>query len=431
MSQESIQCDIAVVGGGPAGSSIATLLARKGYDVLLIEKDHHPRFHIGESLLPLTIPYLKQLGVLEEVEHIGIRKYAAEFHSMYHRKSTSFEFAEALDPDYPYAFEVRRSDFDALLFDQAKKSGAQTQEGCEATEVHFEGDRIATLCIMDEQGNPREVMARFFIDATGRDTLLSKKLGWKEKNPRHASAALYGHFENARRNEGIAEGNISIYWFDYGWFWFIPLKDGQTSIGAVCHPTYMKTRKTTVEQFFNATIQLCPDLAERLREARLVSPVTATGNYSYRSRKMYGDNYLLIGDAFTFIDPVFSSGVHLALNSAFSGAEAVDQSVKNPSKHQSIMRQLEREISGGLSVFSWFIYRITTPAIRDLFMAPRNVWGVKSAIISVLAGDLFRQTPIGTQIFIFKLIYWIKVLSAPRKALFAHRNRRKNMGLSA
>ena len=431
MSQESIQCDIAVVGGGPAGSAIAALLARKGHEVLLIEKDHHPRFHIGESLLPLTIPYLKQLGVLDEVEQIGIRKYAAEFHSMYHRKSMSFDFSEAMDPDYPYAFEVRRSDFDALLFNQAKKSGALTREGCEAKDIHFDGDRITALSIMDEQGNSREVTARFFVDATGRDTLLSKKRGWKEKNPRHASAAVYGHFENAKRNEGLAEGNISIYWFDYGWFWFIPLKDGQTSIGAVCHPSYMKTRNTSVEQFFLETIELCPDLEKRLREAQLVSPVTATGNYSYRSNRMYGDNYLLIGDAFTFIDPVFSSGVHLALNSAFSGAEAIDQSVKNPSNHNRIMRQLEREVSSGLSVFSWFIYRITTPAIRDLFMAPRNVWGVKSAIISVLAGDLFRRTPIGTQIFIFKLIYWIKVMSAPRMALFAHRNRRKNMELSA
>ena len=401
-------CDVLIMGGGPAGAAAGALLAEQGWHTVILEKDHHPRFHIGESLLPLSIPFLDQLGVREDVERIGLRKYAAEFHSVYHGRSTTFEFGDAMKRDYPYAYEVRRSEFDHVLLRNAAKKGAVVHEGWRVDGAEVHGNGLQTISAIDESGERDTWQARFYIDATGRDTFMADFLGVKERNPRHRSAALYAHFEGAQRETGRDEGNICIYWFDHGWFWLIPLKDGTMSVGAVCKPEYLKNREGSVEQFFQETIALCPGVAERLAQATLASEVTATGNYSYQSRRMTGENYLMVGDAYAFIDPVFSSGVHLALNSAFLAAEAANGILREPKSTVQHLRQFEREIHKGLGTFSWFIYRITDPAIRDLFMNPRNVLRVREAVTSVLAGDIFRNTPMKFSLSVFRVIYHIK-----------------------
>lgn len=400
-------CDVLVIGGGPAGAAIGTLLARRGWHTVVLEKDQHPRFHIGESLLPLSLPYFEQLGVREELDRIGLRKYAAEFHSMYHGKQVAFEFGDAIDKGYPYAYEVRRSEFDHMLLKNCRDQGAAVHEGCRVQGIEYADDAIAAMTSVDAEGGQQRWQARFYVDATGRDTLLASHLGVKEANPRHRSAALYGHFQGAERRTGREEGNISIYWFDHGWFWMIPLRDGTMSVGAVCRPEYLKSRAVPVEQFFRDTIALCPGVAARLENARLMEGVTATGNYSYQSRRMTGRNFIMVGDAYAFIDPVFSSGVHLALNSAFLGAEAVDGVLKNPASAKAQLAQFERAVRRGIKTFSWFIYRITTPAIRDLFMYPRNVFRMQEGVTSLLAGDIFRDTPLRFPLFAFRLIYRI------------------------
>lgn len=405
---ETLQtCDVLVIGGGPAGAAIGTLLARRGWHTVVLEKDQHPRFHIGESLLPLSLPYFEQLGVREELDRIGLRKYAAEFHSMYHGKQVAFEFGDAIDKGYPYAYEVRRSEFDHMLLKNCRDQGATVHEGCRVQGIEYADDAIAAVTSVDAEGGQQRWQARFYVDATGRDTLLASHLGVKEANPRHRSAALYGHFQGAERRTGREEGNISIYWFDYGWFWMIPLRDGTMSVGAVCRPEYLKRRTVPVEQFFRDTIALCPGVAARLENARLMEGVTATGNYSYQSRRMTGRNFIMVGDAYAFIDPVFSSGVHLALNSAFLGAETVDGILKNPASAKAQLAQFERAVQRGLQTFSWFIYRITTPAIRDLFMYPRNAFRMQEGVTSLLAGDIFRDTPLKLPLFAFRLIYRI------------------------
>lgn len=403
-------CDVLVIGGGPAGSAIGTLLARRGWHTVVLEKDRHPRFHIGESLLPLSLPYFEQLGVREELDRIGLRKYAAEFHSMYHGKNVAFQFGDALDKAYPFAYEVRRSEFDHILMKNCAAQGAEVHEACRVDAVEYGGQTIASVSSVDTEGRRQRWQARFYIDATGRDTLLADRLGVKEANPRHRSAALYGHFQGAERWPGRDEGNISIYWFDHGWFWMIPLRDGTMSVGAVCRPEYLKSRAVPVEQFFRDTIDLCPGVSARLADARLAGGVTATGNYSYQSRRMAGENFIMVGDAYAFIDPVFSSGVHLALNSAFLGADAVDAILKNPATAQARLAEFEREIKRGLRTFSWFIYRITTPAIRDLFMHPKNMFRMHEGVISLLAGDIFRNTPLTVPLFAFRTIYRINSL---------------------
>lgn len=401
-------CDVLIMGGGPAGAAAGALLAEQGWHTVILEKDHHPRFHIGESLLPLSLPFLDQLGVREAVERIGLRKYAVEFHSIYHGKTTTFEFGDALRRDYPYAYEVRRSEFDHVLLRNAANKGAVVHEGWRVDSAEVHGNGLQTISAMDESGEHATWQARFYIDATGRDTFMADFLGIKERNPKHRSAALYAHFAGAERATGRDEGNICIYWFDHGWFWLIPLKDGTMSVGAVCKPEYLKTREGSVEQFFHDTIALCPGVAARLAQATLASEVTATGNYSYQSRRMTGDNYLMAGDAYAFIDPVFSSGVHLALNSAFLAADAVNGLLKNPNTTARRLGQFERDIQKGLGTFSWFIYRITTPAIRDLFMHPQNMLRVREAVTSVLAGDIFRKTPMKFSLSVFRVIYYVK-----------------------
>jgi flavin-dependent dehydrogenase len=420
-------CDVLVIGGGPAGSTISALLAEKGWRVVVLEKDRHPRFHIGESLLPLSLPFFERLGVLEEVEKIGLRKYAAEFHSMYHGKGSSFYFAEALDNSHPYAFEVKRAEFDHLLIRNAAAKGADVREGWRVTGVDIHGDEAKAVTAQDENGAEHRFEAKFIVDASGRDTLLANRLETKARNTKHNSAAVYGHFEGAVRRAGQDEGNISIYWFDHGWFWMIPLKDDIMSVGAVCWPYYLKSRNVPVEQFFLSTIKLCPEVEARLADAKLVSPVTATGNYSYQSERMRGKNYLLIGDAFAFIDPVFSSGVHLAMNSAMLGADAVDAALRDPAGAEKPLAHFEKTVRRGLKTFSWFIYRITTPAIRDLIIHPKNPFGVKQGVISLLAGDLFSNTPIRSRLMIFKTIYYLKSLFDLKASYSAYKRRRLNV----
>src|SRR6185436_6604541 len=233
------------------------------------------------------------------------------------------EFVEAWDKSMPYAWQVRRSQLDEILFRDAAAKGARTFEGERVREIAFDGDG-ATVRVELGDGTRRTWRARFVVDASGRDTLLANQLRCKEKNKRHNSSALYGHFTGAERLPGKLEGNITIFWFEHGWFWFIPLVDGTTSIGAVCWPYYLKSRSKPLPEFFQDTIALCPALAERLAGAELVSEVHATGNYSYSSRISSGERYLLLGDAYAFIDPVFSSGVYLAMQSGFAGVDVVE-----------------------------------------------------------------------------------------------------------
>lgn len=420
-------CDVLVMGGGPAGATVAARLVRQGWKVVVLEKDIHPRFHIGESLLPLSLPYLEELGVLDEVERIGLRKYAVEFHSMYHQANNRFDFEDAIDPNFPYSYEVRRSEFDHILLKNAAANGAEVHEGWQVKTVDLDGDAIRAVTATAHDGQSQRWTARFYVDATGRDTLMADTLKVKQRNRRHTSAALYGHFSGAARQPGKHEGNICIHWFDHGWFWLIPLKDGALSVGAVCWPAYMKTRKVPVEQFFFDTIALCPAVAERLKGATLTSEVTATGNYSYQSSRMSGSNYVMLGDSFAFIDPVFSSGVHLALCGAFRGAEAIDTILRDPASTARVLKQLEKQIRGGLNTFSWFIYRVTSPAMRYLFLFPRNVLGVKPGIVSLLAGDLFRSTPLRKPILVFRAIYYITTLSLASASWRAFRQRQRNI----
>jgi flavin-dependent dehydrogenase len=299
-------------------------------------------------------------------------------------------------------------------------------EATRVTAVDF-GASDAVRVTADGPDGTRTWRARYVVDASGRDTFLAGRFGIKRKNPRHASAALYGHFRNARRNPGRDAGNISIYWFEHGWFWFIPLKDGTTSVGAVCWPYYLKARQGDVTRFFLDTIRMSPALAERLADAELTGPATATGNYSYLSERMAGERFILVGDAFAFVDPVFSSGVYLAMSGAFLGADVVGECLDAPERAAAAQARFDRTVRQGLARFSWMIYRMTSPAMRNLIMSPQNVMGIESAVISFLAGDVFSSGPVWRRLLAFRALYYLASLGSLPTAVRAWARRRRNI----
>ncbi len=423
---DETSCDVLVIGGGPAGATVAPLLAERGYRVVVLEKAHHPRFHIGESLLPANMPLFDRLGVGDHIRAIGMEKWGAEFVSPWHEHTQMFEFGDAWDKSQPMAYQVRRSEFDEILIRNAERKGATVFEGCKATAVDFLPNREGAVVTAErDDGEHLRWRARFVVDASGRDTFLASRMQIKQRNPKHNSAAVYGHFRDVQRKAGQVEGNISIFWFDHGWFWFIPLVDGVTSVGMVTWPYHMKSRgERSLSAFLNDNIQQCPALAARMVDAVLVSDVEATGNYAYSADRTHGDNYVLLGDAYAFIDPVFSSGVLLAMQNGLLAAEAIDHCLTNPAPAPPALRRFDKMMRLGPREFSWFIYRVTNPTMRDLFMGPRNILRVREALLSLLAGDIFGKTPIWPSLWMLKLIYYVSSLRHLRRSLKAWKARR-------
>jgi len=421
-------CDVLVIGGGPAGATLATLLARRGCDVHLLEKERHPRFHIGESLLPANGLLFGALGVREQVERMGMTKWGVEFVSPEHAHRSYLEFADALDKSAPHAWQVRRSELDELLFRTARQAGARTLEEHQAREVRFDGDG-ALVTVQRGDGSRASWRCRYLVDASGRDTLLANRLGSKRRHPDHNSSALYGHFRGAQRLEGRREGNISIFWFAHGWFWFIPLADGTTSVGAVVWPAYLKGRDRPLADFFRDTIALCPALAGRLRDAELVDgQVHATGNYSYLGTHCVGERYAMLGDAYAFVDPVFSSGVYLAMSSAFAAEPLVQATLqRGPAGAARERKAFDRFMRKGPREFGWFIYRVTNPTMRGFFMDPRNPLRMQEAVLTVLAGDIHGRTPFRLPLSLFKGLYYLVSAAHPVRTWNAWRARRRNI----
>lgn len=420
--------ELTVIGGGPAGSTVAALAARGGRQVVLLEKDRHPRFHIGESLLPRNLAIFERLGVLDRVRELGVFKPGADFTAPDSDGShQSFRFADALDPRPDHAFQVRRSEFDQMLFQHAARCGASTFEEVRVRDVHLprDGDPVLEL----SHGEHRHLLqTHFVVDASGRDTLLARKLGLRVPNRRHGTAAMFAHFRGVPRRPGKAEGNISIYWFDEGWIWMIPLRDGVMSVGAVCNPDYLRDRGPDLGGFFDATLQRNPHAWERMRAAEAVSEITVAGNYSYRARVIGGRRWLMVGDAYAFVDPVFSSGVYLGMQSALSSLPLIEATLSgaSPARLWWLRRRYRRRVDRGLLEFSWFIYRFPAPALRHMFLRPRDIAGVQQAVISLLAGDVFDNRPVRWRLALFRSLYLLFSLRYLGQSVRALRQRRRN-----
>ncbi len=417
-------CDVAVIGGGPGGSTAAALLARRGYKVIALEKARHPRFHIGESLLPMNLPVFERLGVLEKVRAIGVFKPGADFEADNERGYNTYSFARAIGQSPPHAWQVWRQDFDKMLYEHARECGADAREGHEVVRVDQAGPRETRLHVHTDEGRDYVIQARYVVDASGRDALLSSKKKLRRKNGQHQSAAIFGHFRGAESRAGEDAGNISIYSFEHGWMWMIPLPDGVMSVGAVCRPDYFKQRKGRTVEFLRDTLKLSPALWQRVQHAELIDEeVRVTGNYSYDSRCMGGPGWILVGDAFAFLDPVFSSGVYLAMSGAEQAIEVVDQALREPRREMALMRKLEKRQRAAMARFSFFIYRFNGPVMQQMFRQPSNQWQLEQGVISMLAGDLFDTAIVLRKLRLFKLVYAICVLRDWRRSRAEHKYR--------
>ena len=317
--------DVIVIGGGPAGSTAAGFLAQAGMRVLLLEKERFPRYHIGESLLSATMPILESLGVMPAIEQAGfVRKPGGTFVWGSHAEPWSFFFRE--DPGgRPHAFHVLRSEFDHLLLRHAARLGADVREGHQVRQVVCaEPGQAVRVSVTDESGVPFDATAAWVVDATGQNALLGRRDHLREFNPFFKNLAVFGYFADAVPLDGPVAGNILSAAFADGWFWYIPLHDGTTSVGAV-----VDARRFAGEAagdplpLYRRLIATCEPIAARVRDARLVSPIRVIRDYSYCSSRFHGPGYLLAGDAACFIDPVFSTGVHLACLSGYLAADTI------------------------------------------------------------------------------------------------------------
>jgi flavin-dependent dehydrogenase len=420
--------DAIVIGAGPAGTTIAALLAGQGRRVAVYDKSEHPRFHIGESLLPGNLPILQRLGVLDAVRDMGVRKPAAEFITQSGIRQV-FPFHRALGDTPDHAFQVRRADFDELLARNCQRLGAQLHEGCEVLDARLAsrgGEHVVR--VRDASGSEHEVRCRYLVDASGRDGLLARRLGWRQRSRVHASAAVFSHFEQVARRAGDDAGNISVYWFEHGWVWMIPLAGDVMSVGAVCRPEYLKQRREPADAFLLRTLRSIPDAAGRMQRARPTAPTHVTGNYSYGSKRMTGPGFALLGDAYAFVDPVFSSGVYLAMNSAEKALPMIEAALdRGRWGEYRQRRRFERAVRRKLRSFTWFIFRFTSPVMHRLFETPRNDWQVEQAVVSMLAGDGDEHPRIRRRLALFRLIYRLHALRHPGAARVGRADRRSRV----
>jgi len=418
------ECDVLVIGGGPGGSTAAALLQRAGRRVILLEKERHPRFHIGESLLPANLPIFERLGVADKVRALGVYKAGADFPDGSGGHQT-FRFRNALGATPPHAYQVTRAEFDQMLFEHARAGGVDAREGVKVERVDVDGIGRVSAHARDGDGGELTVRAKYLVDASGRDTPLANQLKLKRKNDKHQSAAIFAHYRGVRLRAGEDAGNISIYRFEQGWCWIIPLRDGLASVGCVCWPEHLRQRRGDNAGFLDATLRSMPQAWERVAQAERVSDIRVTGNYSYSCTQMSGPGWVMVGDAYAFVDPVFSSGVYLAMESAERAAVMIDAALAQPQREAALQARYARRFQRGLRVFSWFIYRFNSPVMRQMFASPRNTWRIEDGVVSLLAGDVFDNASVMRRIAAFKLIYAAVGLADARRWIGEWRTRRR------
>ncbi len=320
------QTDVIVIGGGPAGTTVSTLIAQRGYRVQLFEREHFPRFHIGESLIPETYWVLKRLNMLEKMRSSPfVKKYSVQFVGSSGKLSEPFYFMEHKPHECSQTWQVLRSEFDKMMLDNAREHGVEAHEGVRVLDVLFSGERATGIRLMEEDGTQREVHAKVIIDASGQSTLIANRFKLRVADPELKKGALWTYYEGAYRDTGRDEGATLVLQTagKKGWFWYIPLHNNIVSVGVVASFDYLFNGRGDHEKIYQEELDRCPAAKERVSMGKRVAPFYATKDYSYRSRQAAGDGWVLVGDAFGFLDPLYSSGVLLALKSGQLAADAV------------------------------------------------------------------------------------------------------------
>jgi flavin-dependent dehydrogenase len=386
--------DVAVVGGGPAGSAASTILAQRGVSVALFERERFPRFHIGESLIPETYHVLKRIGMLEKMKRSrNVKKYSVQFVNDRGKLSEPFYFLDHRPHESSQTWQVLRSEFDQMLLDNAREHGVQVHEGVRVLEVLFDGDRAVGVRVQDEAGRTRDVAARVVVDASGQSSVVMSRLGLREWDPVLKKAALWTYWEGAYRDSGRDEGATVVLQVrdKKGWFWYIPQHDDVVSVGVVASYDYLFQNRATkdLEAIYFEEVDRCPGLQPRLEGARRVAPFRAAKEYSYRSRRAAGDGWVLVGDAFGFLDPLYSSGVLLALKSADYAADAVADALADGDLSADRLGRWEAEFTQGMDRM-----RRLVCAFYDGFSFGRFVKRhphLKGRLTDLLIGNLFTD----------------------------------------
>ena len=380
--------DVAIIGGGPAGSTAATLLAKASRRVIVLEREKFPRFHIGESLLPFSTQAFDRLGVREKLDRTFLPKFGGEIVAACGTKGVKFYFKDGFRTHRDRAYQVTRSEFDKLLLEHSRDNGAEVREETEVKKIAFEEDRVK-IDIETSDGARSIIESRYLLDCSGRQTTLGNFFKLKKSYDHLQKFSVFAHYENVDRAEGIDGTFIRMVRGLDRWFWMIPLTPTRMSIGVVMDTTTYRAMKLPAEAALEKCIGEQPMVLERMTRAERVSPVYSAGDYSYRNAKLFGDRWLLAGDAAGFIDPVFSSGVFLAIMSAEKAADALDEVLNDESKKRRLFKDYSRRVNYVMDVYLTFVtswYR-RSKEFTEVFLNPTETLQVAPAVNAVLAGN--------------------------------------------
>lgn len=383
---------VVVIGGGPAGATVSTLIAQQGYRVELFERERFPRYHIGESLIPETYWVLKRLGMLDKMKASDfVRKYSVQFVSPSGRESAPFYFHDNKPHECSQTWQVRRSEFDVMMLRNAEEQGVAVHEGVRVLDVLFEQDRAVGVQIRDEAGKTREVRADVVVDASGQSSMLINRFNLRVPDPDLNKGAIWTYFEGAYRDQGRDEGATVVLSLQNrkGWFWYIPMQDDTVSVGVVADFDYLFKGRTSHEQTYADEMENCPAVKERVAMGRQIAPVKATRDYTYRASRAAGDGWVLVGDAFGFLDPLYSSGVLLALKSGEFAADAIIEGLQIGDTSRSQIGKWEAEYVEGMNRMRRLVCEYYDGFSFGKFI--RRFPHHRGSITDLLIGDLFKQ----------------------------------------
>ncbi len=391
MSDKSLDC--VIIGGGPAGATAATVLAQLGRRVRVLEKGHFPRPHIGESLMPQTYWTFKRIGMLDKLRRTDFpRKQSVQFVSASGNESQPFYFPDFDPGDHSTTWQVSRPEFDKLMLDNARDHGVEVTEGAMVDRVLFEGKRaVGVGAVVD--GTALEITAKVVVDATGQSAILSRQLNLRETDEKLKNASIYAYYKGAQRDSGRNAGATVIIYTPSGngWFWSIPLPDEVTSIGLVAPPEALwSSEGDDLQAKFEEAIRACPGMASRLANASQIGAVTVTKDFSYRASRLAGDGWVLIGDAFGFLDPIYSSGVMLALKSGELAADAIHEALEADDLSGARLGRFAPQFADGMQTIRQLVHAFYDPNFSFAKFS-REYPEQTSHIVRILIGDVFND----------------------------------------